>query len=415
MKKKQPPPWNYNVVYLGRQPFFDPQLQPQGHELLYRSQEHSQEAIFLDGEDATLSVIHGSYGSPFLETRGEHLLMVNFTLQAILNRAPFALPPYRTVIKISGTPDKTPEKTKVLDELRHQGYQVALDHELSTCLDWQDHIDICIGQAQVLGQEGQDLLQKAQEHGLRVMAKQVEEQETFQALKQAGVDLFQGFFFQKPEVLRGVEISTHHALRLKILRILQQQEPDLDQLADLLEKEVSLAYRILKFVNSAYFSTRVEITSLRHALAYVGLNQLRTLLEIFLLRSMTPESKPSELPFLSVHRGRFLEILGQDHPDFSSRREALFLLGLFSLLDAIFDTSMDQVLENLPLDAEIERALLREESRYLPWLELAIAFEEASWDQVDDLVDRLGLSPPDVAMAYSQALAWTRELFEYWI
>ncbi|RQD60700.1 MAG: HDOD domain-containing protein [Desulfonatronovibrio sp. MSAO_Bac4] len=407
-------PWEYESIYVGRQPVFDSDLKVSGYELFYRSDAKVPSAMFEDGEEATLNVIQSAYLAPFADIKGNNFLMVNFSFQALENQSPFALPPGTTIIKLSGHADKNPRRIKAIHDLKDQGYRLALDGGVMECARWKDYMDICIIDA--LTPDLKKIMKRADkihQAGLTLMAKKVEEQEHFKLLKEAGCDLFQGFFFQKPETVRGTNLSTHQIMRLKILQLLQKPDPDLNKLADLLEKEVSLAYRILRYVNSAHFSTPVEIKSIRHALAYIGINNLKTLLELFLIKSLNPRKKPSELPFTSALRGRFLEITAREHPEFSNQADTLFLLGLLSLLSAIFDMSMDKILESLPLDRDIKDALCGRPGPYLAWIELSRAFEEADWEKVDSYVELLKLDPAKVAVNYSRSLAWTRDFFEF--
>lgn len=416
MNNQKKTPWEYESIYVGRQPVFDCSMNLRGYELFYRSEDSTSSALFQDSEEATQEVIQSSYVAPFMDMQKSSFLMINFSFQGIRNRAPFALPPARTIIKLSGHLEKNPERIRILTELKDEGYQVAFDSGIMDCGKWGELADICIVDA--LDPQIDKIMARAEkinQAGLKLMAKRVETRECHEVLKQAGFSMFQGFFFQKPETVKGTNLSAHQVMRLKILQLLQTPDPDLDKLADILEKEVSLAYRILRYVNSAHFSIPVKIRSIRHALSYIGFNHLKMLLELFLIRSITPTAKPSELPFTSALRGRFLETLAREHAAFKNQADSLFMLGLLSLLDAIFDMPMEKVLQGLPLEKDLHNALCRLDSPYLPWLDLTLAFEDASWEKVDQLVDSLGLNPVLVARNYAQSQAWTREFFDFQI
>lgn len=403
-----------DALFFARQPVFDPGLNVHGYEFFYRSDDQASTATFEDEDEATRKVIQSALVTPFVNVGKDAFLIVNFSFQSLDNHSALALPPGNTIIKLSGSAEMNPGRVKTLQALKNEGYKLAMDGSMMDCASWKDYMDICIIDA--LDPQIKEIMKRSQaikNAGLTLMAKRVEEQKQFNILKDSGFALFQGFFFQKPDQVKMKNISTHSVLRLKILQLLQKEEPELDKIADLLEKEVSLAYRILKFVNSAYFSTPVKINSVRHALSYIGLNNLKNLLELFLVKSITPENKPSELPFTSAHRGRFMQTLARDMPEYAKKADSLFLLGLLSLLDAIFDMPMENVLESLPLEDDIADALCRRNSPYLPWLRLAAAFEEAKWNDVDKYVSELGLSQADVARNYSLSLSWTRDFFNF--
>lgn len=409
MQEEKPAPWNIEPLFVGRQPVFNAKKRLQGYELFYRSDEESAGAVFSNPEDATLSVIQASYVSPFLNMKGEKFIMVNFSYEAIVHNAPYALPPQNTIVKITGHTPGGHELEQALAELKKDGYRIAVDGKPGEISRWMDLADIFILDAGVAG-EG---LQEIDTSDVAVMAKRIEDVETFQKLQEKNISYFQGYFFKRPETLKGANLSTHQIMRLKIFQVLQQEEPDLDELASLLEKEVSLTYRLLRYVNSASFGMLTPIKTIRRALTYVGFKNLRTFLQLCLLRDVTPQSKPSELPFAAALRGRFLELVVFPTKDEWPQPDALFMLGLLSLLDAVFDMPMENVVQDLPIDEDMKKALCREESFYLPWLYLAIAFEKGDWENVDALVSQLGLHPRKVAMSYSWAMGWARDFFEY--
>ncbi|MGM0646628.1 MAG: EAL and HDOD domain-containing protein [Thermodesulfobacteriota bacterium] len=405
--------WHTPHTYLGRQPIFDASTRVKGHELLYRADKDAPSALFENGEDATLSVIQESYATPFVETAADTFIMINFTMPAILNNAPYALPPYKTVLKIAYSRPPTPAQHKALQNLRREGYYLAVDRQTADCTQLGSDMDICI----VDGLEGAtpetlQQIRKLQDAGVTVMAKRIEHQAVFAALQAEGVELFQGFFFQKPETIQGTQLASNQVLRLKILQLLHQEDPDLDQLATVVEQEVSLTYRVLRYVNSVHCSPLIQINSIRHALTYMGSNQLRHLLQLFLLRDLTPQGKTSALPFYSALRAKFFETLAKQNA-YAPHAEHLFLLGLLSLLEAIFDQPMSAVLAHLPLNPEVKAALEGKTNHYTPWLELIQAYEQAHWEQVDRYVERLELSPAEVAVTYAQTMQWTRDFFEF--
>jgi EAL and modified HD-GYP domain-containing signal transduction protein len=187
---------------------------------------------------------------------------------------------------------------------------------------------------------------------------------------------------------------------------------DFSELAATIQADVSVSYRLLQLINSAAFGYK-DIDSIERAVVLLGWEKLKNWVYLVVLTDIQPKGKSSELPYLSTIRAKFLESAAQAHKVTDPKPQSLFLLGLFSLLDAMLDQPMSEVLEQLPLDAAISEALSGEDNELAPWLELARCFETGDWARLDRLVDSLGLDATATAGAYFEAIGWTKHFFQY--
>ncbi|WP_031385724.1 EAL and HDOD domain-containing protein [Desulfonatronum thiodismutans] len=406
--------WGPLPFFVGRQPIFDQSRNIWGYQFFHRATAASVAASFEDGSEATLEIIRNIAMNPLLDPHGQTKNMIAFTRENVVRSAPFAMPPGKTVVKYLG-PRAEPSIHERLQELREAGYPLAWEDDAEAAVPVVSGIDILILDAMTAPEHRiSDAILAAQAANVLVMAKRVETHAVFEQLKHHGVNLFQGFFFQKPETLHGPRLTSHHALRFKLLAILNEDQPNPDKLADVLEKDVALSYRLLRYVNSARFSPVTKITSIRRALSFIGLKHVRHMLEVILVKETTLPGKPHELPFSAALRGKFLQSAASGSPLENVTSESLFLLGLLSLLEALLDLPMPDILRNLPLEEDFKAGLCRQEgSPYLPWMKLADAFERSDWDVADACINELGLDPLRVASSYAEAADWTQTFFQH--
>jgi EAL and modified HD-GYP domain-containing signal transduction protein len=254
------------------------------------------------------------------------------------------------------------------------------------------------------------LVQAARAFVTTLIAKRVEDRAILDLAKRLGLALFQGFYFQKPETITCRKLSSIQVSRLKLLRLIEEPELDMQEIGAVIQADVSLSYRLLGFLNSAFFAFPQKIRSIPQALVLLGWKQLKNWLRLIILTDLTPE-RTSEIPLHSVQRARFLESVAERHRSADRDAGALFLLGLFSLLDALLEIPMPEVVDELPLAQELKAALCGEPNDYADWLALAEAFERAEWGRIEGLIARLELIPVEVAVAYSEALEWADKLF----
>jgi EAL and modified HD-GYP domain-containing signal transduction protein len=385
-----------------------------GYEILYRQ---SLDARTATNHKAMLRLATRAFLSPQWQRSPNAYLLVTLEPQSDPDALAMILPRDRSVLKVSEEMLAAPGMAKTLGRLRQDGYLIALGDFTgkfaeSNVLDLVDvfTVDMQRGnrEALIMG-----ALWHKEQRPVQILAKKVEDAQTFTLAKDAGCTLFQGFFFQKPERISSKVVSSSLAASLGILKMLEQEAPDISALAEAIQRDVSLSFRLLKFLNSPYFGFAREVSSIKVALILAGWEQMRTWLRLVLITEMKPKHKPSELIFLSAQRGRFLELAAQRTLGRRMNSERLLLLGLFSLLDSIFDMQMPDILGSLPLDQELKDTLCLRPTALLPWLELVHSFERADWQQLPTLFEALGVDPVEVAACYNESMQWANSVFNH--
>ena len=239
------------------------------------------------------------------------------------------------------------------------------------------------------------------------MAEKVETLEQFEACKEIGFKCYQGFYFSKPETLASKVINPSFDSVLHILNLVSQDAEN-SVIEDGFKRDATLSFKLLRYINSVGFGLSCEVQSLNHAFSILGRNQLYRWLTLLMVTAGNNSTSPV-LMKTSITRGRLTELLGESY--FEKRdRDNLFIVGVFSLLDAILKMPMDTVLEKLQLPEAINEALISREGIYGPFLRLTEACEYADGNEILSLAESLQLDAHKVNESHIAALAWTESL-----
>ncbi|MBP8019290.1 MAG: HDOD domain-containing protein [Hylemonella sp.] len=331
---------------------------------------------------------------------GLHLELVNPT-QVVLEVPPVALHDPLTIETLSVT----------MAELRSRGFRLAFDHTALTkpYASWLALASfVKLDPTQVKPELLETLVKLAQRSGsVKLIADKVETAEQQALLKGFGVKLFQGYWFSRPVKVTAKLVSPAQATIVELINLVRKNAESSD-IEALLKKDPTLSFNLLRFINSSGFGLNVEITSFRHAVMILGMKKLFRWAAM-LLTAARKDGTPSALGHMAVLRGRLMENLVGD---LLSKEDAdnAFVVGVFSLLDAMLGMPMDQALESLSLPEPVTDSLLNDAGIFAPFLRMAKVCETNSEDEVNAAADSLAMTSHQVNMAHLEALVWTEEL-----
>lgn len=194
---------------------------------------------------------------------------------------------------------------------------------------------------------------------------------------------------------------------IELMNLVDRQD-SIDRMEKVLKADPTLAFRLLRFINSAAFGLRVEVTSFRHALMLLGHLRLKRWLAL-LLASATKDAASRPLLHLAVRRGFMMEELAVAAGQEDLRGE-MFICGVFSLLDKMMRQPFDDLLEHVPMPSRVQVSLLGDGGPYAPHLRLMAALEQSSFVEVREAAERLLVAPAEVNRALMSALVSAREL-----
>lgn len=383
-------------------------MQVWGYELLFRHEEDMQSAVFTDGDQATSQIIADGFSLAASGLRKGSKALINFPRNVLVGDAPYVLPPERCVVEILESVRPEPEVIQACHELKKRGYVLALDdyegsEELEPLCELVDIIKVDIlhktpGQVR-------DIVQGVSKYKAALLAEKVETHDIFKVCRNLGFTYFQGFFFNRPEIIPGRKLSASEVVKLKLLKELGALDTSPDRLVEIIQTDLSISYRLLKYINSAFFGLQVEVTSIPRAVAMLGCQNMRQWLQVVILSDMNTTDKAQELVRISVQRARFLQLLAMRHPT-PFDQDSMFLLGFFSLLDAILDQSMSKVLEEIPLDSSLKQALVDPGSRDAGWVGLLDEIDRCNWARLNAKASEMGLSMALVSRLSAEATDW---------
>lgn len=400
-------------ICVARQPILGTDQEISAYELLYRDATGRMNGE-VSGEAMTARVMVNTFLSMGVSevTRGRPAF-INFTRDMILGGFASLLPPEQVVIEVLENIEADDEIVAACAKLRDEGYSLAMDDlsELPPArrplLDLADvfKVDFFLAPERLQA----SLPSKLAGNGNRFVAEKVETAEVFERAKEWGYDLFQGYFFSKPQLVSGTDVPAH---KMNYLRLLQQaQAPDLDfdELEGIVKADASLPYRLLKLINSPYFGWRRRIDSIRHALVAVGQREFRKWVTLLCLTGLG-DDRPRELLVQTVVRAHLCEGLAHSM-GLSGRGDEAFLVGLFSLFDAIVGRPLAEVLENIPITDDARRALVERDGPLADLLEAAVYYEQGDWDRLHAGIRAIGLSEEAIGEVYATAIKTSDQLF----
>ena len=241
-----------------------------------------------------------------------------------------------------------------------------------------------------------------------LVAVNVNTQEDYDALTaDGGYDLYEGEFFRLPAVNSDEEVSPMKATYIELLNIVNDIDFDLDKAAAVIEHDTALVISLLAMVNR--MTVNSGISTVGHAAAMLGQKELKRWINTAVTKELCSD-KPSEITRISLIRARFAEMLAPVF-NLSANSSELFLMGLFSVIDAMLDKPMKEALELVKVTKDIGNALVDGTGKYAPVLDFINAYEIANWSEVSRQLILLDQSDETVYDAYTNALSWFRDLF----
>ena len=396
-----------NNFFVARQPIFDHSGKLWAFELLFRTGLSDNSAIIDDPDAATVMVASGGFLRATAGMPENVKIFINFTEELIFQRFPLALPPQNTVVEVLENVPVTPKLVERLKELKAEGYIIALDDFVGDpgYKDIFPFIDII--KLECLGRSTEEVLEiKNQFSGTRCkfLAEKVDSEAAFLAFREQGISFFQGYYFAKPQILKGKGLTSSTTVRLKLAAEIEKSTLDTEAILLAVQSDVSLSYRLLQYINSSAFSFREKITSIRQALNLLGVMKTKYWLRLLLYSDMLSNDSNPEVLRMALQRAHFLDALGVASHFSAPKNESLFLIGMLSLLEAILGVPMIAILKELPLSTDIKASLRGERGIYSDYIALAIAMENLDFDRANRLAKALRIPETTVSEAFELAI-----------
>jgi EAL and modified HD-GYP domain-containing signal transduction protein len=329
---------------------------------------------------------------------------VNFTAGYLLDELPIPIAPKGLVIELLEDADPNEDLIQRLRELRKQGYRIALD-DFRYRPAYQALIEVAqIIKVDVLGRSLDEVASEVREfkrYKVQLLAEKVEQMSEYETFRSMGFTMFQGYFVCRPQLIHQKRPPANRVALIRLMSELFVADPNINKIRELVQQDVTLSYRLLKWLNSSLFALPHPVESIQQALVMLGINRLRNLVCLIVLARV--DDRPSVLVETALMRARIGERVA---PHFGVTPEMMFTVGLFSILDALIGIPMDQILESMPLSPEVALAITTREGicgRILTGIE---AHERGDWQGVA----RAGLDLEILTPAWVDAIVWVRSI-----
>lgn len=398
--------------FIGRQPILNRKKELYGYELLFRAAGHHQSAQFESQAQASASVIATALSDfGFQEILGDKYGFLNITSNVLHSEMLELLPIEQSVLEILETIELDATVRERCSELKAQGFMIALDDHVYNPEHSPFYRMVDIIKVDIMATDPEELPRIAadlRKFPVQLLAERVETVEEFEKCVEYGFELFQGYFFERPVVLDQRRIDPSGIAMMKLLQQLNENW-DINDIEETFRENPSLTFNLLKLVNSVMIGMREKIKNLRHAIMILGINHLRRWVQLALYAGKDDQGVNSPLLEMAAVRGRLMELLMMQRTGFertSDLVESAFLTGVLSLLDALYETSMDHVVESLNLSDDVAAALLRREGTLGILLHLAERLEKTDFTAVQLIIDQTGITFDQLLAAQLDAFSW---------
>ncbi len=400
-------------AYVARQPIFDRKKKIFAYELLFRnSLDNFMPRV--DEDMASSQILSSAYYTIGIDkiTSGKRAF-INFTQNLLEDMIPLFFPKTTTVVEIL---ENVKPSIKIIDSLRkirENGHIIAIDDFIFTkeSIQLLHYVDIIKIDFKATPPEiARSIIDKVNNAGFKALflAEKIETNEEFQKALEMGFTYFQGYFFCRPEIIKGKQISTNQISLIRIMAEVNSPDFDISKVEKLIARDVNLSFKLLKYMNSAYFKRMKEISTIREALFLMGTDEVKKFVTLMAISQMNA-SKPDAIIYTSAFRGKFCELCCR----LSSRNdcpEELFTLGIFSLIDAILDQTMESIMKQLPLAPRIKEALVERKGCMAGYIRLTEAYELADWTTASEYSRILEINEKELPAMYIDACSWSAEV-----
>ncbi|MDB9822165.1 HDOD domain-containing protein [Deltaproteobacteria bacterium] len=398
-------------IYVARQPIFNKDKEIFGYELLFRE---GMSNFFpgIDGNTATSKVLSNSFFSMGIEKiTGNKFAFINFTSDLIKKQVPQLFPKEKLVVEL--LEDVEPEE-KVISacmEISQQGYSIALDdffyrEGMEPLIDLANIIKIDFMAISI--EDIAIIIKRLSAFNISLLAEKVETNEQFEIALKMEFKYFQGYFFSKPEIIEGRDISTTQMNLLEMMAEVNKSDFKFQKVEEIIARDVAITYKLMRYINSAYFSRINEISSIKQAIVLLGERGIRNFLSLIAMTKLAEDS-PNELVRSSIIRAKFCELVGVNNGSKVNPSE-LFTLGLFSSIDVILHDTMENLMGKLPLSDSLNKALIHGEGELNDYLRLAICYEKGDWKGVSEFKTKIVKNEEDLPDYFMDALTWADAL-----
>jgi EAL and modified HD-GYP domain-containing signal transduction protein len=398
------------MIVFAREPIFDKCQHLFAYQLVFRDGEQGALPADLTADSDDQSIASSAKNRVDLdELLSGFISVVSITKRTVLQGLPAEFTPEDTILEIANIKDSDASLIDAIVGLRQQGFRISIENNqplTKLSLSLADYLKFDINRISLNALK--QLQADVTEHKIKTIATNVETPAQYQKCLDAGFDYFQGYFFLTRQHANKSELPANKLSLLQLLAQTADTRIDMDQIRKTFEHDATLSYLLMRFINNPLINKSIKITSIKHALTYLGEMMLRKFAAIVSIAQLNQDNV-QELLQVSLVRAKYCELLDTESVDSKDAMSA-FMAGLFSLIDIILDRDMDKLLSQIPLSIEINQALLQQTGPYHLMLASVRALESSSWLQFKECARGLGIAQETLHAHYVAAVRWNNAL-----
>lgn len=399
-------------IYLARQAIYDRNFKVEAYELLFRNSKENRFVGNIDEDSATIKLISNCATIGLNELTNNKKAYINFSQGVLLNDVASLLSKEKVVVEILENVIPTEDVVSYLQELKSKGYILALD-DVSFSTNYKNFgtmIDIYKIDFKITSPNQRKFLVNVLKNynpGAKLLAEKIETDEEYIEAMESGYSYFQGYYFSKPLMIEGKDIPVRNVTCFNLMSELLRDDFDIDKIESIIKTDVSISYKLMKFLNSAAFSFVQKISSIKQAIMLLGRRELKKWLSMIVMSEMRGGNS-EEVTNGTIIRGRFCELVQSRIEE--KNQSLAFMVGLFSNLDSYMQKDMAEIIKELPVDEEIKDALLGKENNLRKVLELVLSYENMNINRMEEYCEMLNLDKKILIDLYMESIEWSNRL-----
>ena len=397
-------------IFLARQAVYNKKRNVEYYELLYRNSDTNRFDPNVSSKNATYEVINNISCIGFEVLTINKKGLINCDEEVLMCDAITVLSNSDIIIEILESVIPTIDIIYRIKQLKELGYEIALDDVVDF-----DYIEKYLPYVKYVkvdflltnSKQRYELLQKLKQYKVLLLAEKVESEEEFKEAVSLGCHYFQGYYFSKPNIVKGKDITIKTNIVVDLIKEIANDNFNIEKVENIMKSDVALMYKFMKFINSSFFNFLQEISSIRQAVMLVGQEQLKKWLSIISFVDLN-KGNNKEYTNLTIMRARLCElIISEMNKEAGSDG---FLVGMFSDLDLLVGDDISKVLSELPVKVEIKKALSGEDNILKKSLDLTLSYERMDLDSIEKLSKEIGINKERLSVLYLTALKWVQQI-----
>lgn len=389
-----------NIV-IARQPIYNHKLELYGYELLFRDLDPNSAGV-TDGDMASSQVIVNTFINIGIENIvGHNFAFINLTRNFIVSEILLPMSSKQVVLEVLEDIYPDEEVIAGLLKLSKHNYIIALDDfvyqpNLDPLLHIANLVKIDLFKSRHNLEEQVKLLRK---FNVKLLAEKIETQDEYDLCKELGFDFYQGYYFNRPNIINRKDTLSNKLVLLSLINKLQDPNASMEELERIIVQDVALSYKLLRYINSAAYALRKKVESIKQALVLLGTQTVKHWATLIVMSTLN-SNKPNELMTIALIRAKMGELLSERRG--TKIKDQMFTVGLFSILDSLLDISMFELLNMVALSDAIKSALLEHSGEMGDILNRVLLYEQGQWNELDIQNTEV----PELSVAYLEAVKW---------